>query len=139
MCQECGNLTIDDLDKEMYEFKNHFDLLYFSMNTLLHITYNGWYYCYCGDTDKCLMCWVSQIFDGFQKKYIEKMFDEKVLNLERKKLYFYLIQLFSILYQEYTYGGHDGYSGETWSIGLEDSLRYDEKIQLAKKRGLGRV
>ena len=41
MCQECGNLTIADFDKEIHQFKNHFDLLYFLMNTFLHIMYNG--------------------------------------------------------------------------------------------------
>ena len=78
MCQESGNLTVDGFDKEIRQFKNHFDLLYFLMNTSLHLTNNGWYYCYCGDTDKCLMCRIPRIFDGFEKKYTEKMFDEKV-------------------------------------------------------------
>ena len=85
MCQECGNLTIDDFDKEICQFKNLFDLLYFLMNILLHITYKGWYYCFCRDTDKCLMCWIPRIFNGFKKKYTEKMFNEKYLNLEHKK------------------------------------------------------
>ena len=42
------------------------------------------------------------------------------------------------LHQEYTYGACYWYSGETWSVALEDSLRY-EKFQLDKKRGLRRV
>ena len=54
-------------------------------------------------------------------------------NLEHKKLHPYLIQPFNekkncidcFLHQEYTYGGRDWYLEETWSIGLEDSLRYD--------------
>ena len=70
------------------------------------------------------------------------MFNEKFLNLEHKKSYPYLIQLFNektncidcFLHQEYTYGGCDWYSRETWSIGLENSLRYDEKIQIVKKK-----
>ena len=91
--------------------------------------------------------WIPRIFDGFEKKYTEKMFDYNFFNLEHKKLYPHLIQLFNekkncincFLHQECTYGGRDWYLGETWSIGLEDSLRYDEKIKLDKKRRLGRV
>ena len=75
------------------------------------------------------------------------MFNEKLLNLERKKLYLFLIQLFNekkncidcFLHEEYTYSAYDWYLGETWSIGLEYSLRYDEKVQLDKKRGHRRV
>ena len=33
MCQECGNLTIDDFDKEICQFKNLFDL-HFLMDIL---------------------------------------------------------------------------------------------------------
>ena len=82
------------------------------------------------------------------KQYTEKMIDEKFLSLEHKKLYSYLIQLFNekkncfkcFLHQEYTYSGHDWYSAETWSIGLEVSLRYDEKNSIRfKKRGYGKV
>ena len=64
------------------------------MNTLLQNTYNGWFYCYCEDTGKCLMCRIPQIFDEFEKMHEENMFDEKFLNLEHGKLYGYLIQLF---------------------------------------------
>ena len=71
MCQECGNSTIVDFDKEIRQFKNRFDLLYFLTDTLLYITYNGWYYCYCRDTDKCLLCRISPIFNGFKKKNIK--------------------------------------------------------------------
>ena len=66
-CQECGNLRRDGFDKKICQFKNRFGLLYFLMNTLLHITYNGWYYCYCQETDKCLMWQIPQIFDWFEK------------------------------------------------------------------------
>ena len=70
------------------------------------------------------------------------MFNEKFLNLEHKKSYVYLIQLCNekkncidcFLHQEYTYGGCDWYLRETWSIGLKNSLRYDEKIQVDKKK-----
>ena len=34
MCQECRNLTIDDFDKEICQFKNLFDLLHFLMDIL---------------------------------------------------------------------------------------------------------
>ena len=68
-------------------------------------------------------------------KKIQRMFDEKLLNLEHGKLYCYLIQLFNekkdciycFLHQEYTYGGRDWYLGEKCCVGLEDSLRYDKK------------
>ena len=55
-CQECGNLTKDDYNKKICQFKNRFDLLYFLLKTLLYIMYNGLYYCYCQETDKCLIC-----------------------------------------------------------------------------------
>ena len=57
------------------------------MNTLLQITYNGWFYCYCEDTGKCLLCRIPQIFDDFENMYEENMFDEKFLNLEHGELY----------------------------------------------------
>ena len=73
------------------------------------------------------------------------MFDYNFFNLEHKKLHPYLIQPFNekkncidcFLHQEYTYGGRDWYLGETWSIGLEDSLRYNEKFNQIKKEDLG--
>lgn len=64
------------------------------MNTLLQITYDGWSYCYCVDTGKCLMCRIPQIYYGFKKMYEENKFHEKFLNLEHEKLYGYLIQVF---------------------------------------------
>ena len=79
MCQECRNLTIDDFDKQICQFKNRFDLLYFLINTLLHITYNGWYYWYCRDTDKCLLGLDPSNFRWVRKKYTEKMFDYNFL------------------------------------------------------------
>ena len=72
MCQECRNLTIDDFDKQICQFKNRFDLLYFLINTLLHITYNGWYYWYCRDTDKCLLRLDPSNFRWVRKKIHRK-------------------------------------------------------------------
>ena len=36
----------DGYNKKICQFKNRFDLLIFNED-LLHIMYNGWYYCYC--------------------------------------------------------------------------------------------
>ena len=80
-----------------------------------------------------------------KKKHKEKMLNEKLLNLEHKKLYLFLINLFNekkncidcFLHEEYRYGACDWYSGETWSIGLGYSWRYDEIVQLDKKEDIG--
>ena len=70
--QECDNLTRDDYDKRICQFKNRFDLLYFLMNTSLRITCNGWYYCYCEEVDKCSMGRIPRIYDGSKKNIGKK-------------------------------------------------------------------
>ena len=60
-------------------------------------------------------------FRWVQKKYREKMFDEKFFNLEHGKFYHDMIQLFNerkdcincFLHQKHTYGGCDWYLWET--------------------------
>ena len=42
-------MTEEQFDNETCKFKNRFDLYYFLLNTLSFITYNGYYYCFCGE------------------------------------------------------------------------------------------
>ena len=66
------------------------------------------------------------------------MFNEKFLKDYQSKLYYHLQELFYVnieslycfLLDEYTYKGRDWYTGETWSVSLSDSIRYQEKIKM---------
>ena len=48
-CKHHRNMTEEQFDNETCKFKNRFDLYYFLLNTLSFITYNGYYYCFCGE------------------------------------------------------------------------------------------
>lgn len=135
-------MSKEQIGQKICYFKNSFDLLFLLMNTLLQITYDGWFYCYCVDTGKCLMCRIPQIFYGFEKMYEENMFHEKFSYLEHEKLYGYLIQVFEkkkncidcFIHSEYTYRGCDWNCGKTWSVGLQEQLEYNRKIKLDQKK-----
>ena len=93
------------------------------------------------------MCQIPSVFDGFEQRHKEKTLDEEFLHLEHGKLYGYLIKLFKekkhcldcFIHAEYTFHGHDWQKGETGSVNLTDQLRYEEKIQLDKKKKVGWV
>ena len=42
-------MTNEEFDKETSRFKGRFDLYYFILNALSLITYDGYYYCFCGE------------------------------------------------------------------------------------------
>ena len=66
------------------------------------------------------------------------MFSEGYLRNYHLKLIPYLNKRFfqnkssicCFLDDEYTYRGHDWYSGETWSVSLSESIKYSEKIKM---------
>ena len=53
--------------KKKSNFGSRFKLACFLLDVLSHISYNGWYYCYCNSNDKYLMYGVPNIFDEFEK------------------------------------------------------------------------
>ena len=73
-----------DKTKEQYEkisgFNSRSDLLFVLINTLLHIVYNGYYYCFCRERlpIKCRICKVSEIFVDFEVEIKEK---KMILNI----------------------------------------------------------
>ena len=81
-------------------------LLLLLLNTSSHISYNGWYYCYCGDEKKeqkkernkkekiCLMCKIPMIFTNFERD-LAIICLIWISNEYHSKLYFHTNQLFN--------------------------------------------
>ena len=93
---ECKHkyLTKEQFDKETCQFKNRFDLYYFLLNTLSLITYNGYYYCFCGEEkffkkkqERCFICQITIIFSDFESDLSKNMFNENFLKDYQSKLY----------------------------------------------------
>ena len=91
---------------------------------------------------KFQLCVIPTIFFEFEKDIEKNIFDLNFLYSYHSKLCFQLNQLFDedktatecFLHSEYEFRGRDWTSGETWSVSLSDSIRYDEKIELCQLR-----
>lgn len=66
------------------------------------------------------------------------MFDVDILNSCYGKFSHELMELFDenkscidcLLYHEYTFSGRNWNTGETWSVPLSESIRYNERIKI---------
>ena len=86
------------------------------------------------------MCATPIIFSNFEKDVEKNMFNVIFLFSYYSKVCFELMQLFDedkscincFLHQEYTFGGRDWTTGETWHVPPSESIRYSENIKIAK-------
>ena len=72
------NMNINEYKKKNSNFAGRFELAYFIINTLSHICYKGWCYCYCsndGNKKTCLMCTILGDFDEFELKLHDQILD----------------------------------------------------------------
>ena len=137
-------MTKDEFKKEILigQKKSRFDVIFFVLNTLHQIQSSGYLYCYCDEKKKlkCQLCGIPTILLEFEKDTEKNMFDLDLLHFYYSKLCFKWNQLFDedktsadcFLHNGYEFKGRDWTSGETWSVSLLESLRYNEKIKFAQ-------
>ena len=120
--------------------KSRFDLEYFILNTLYHISNSGYWHRYSQSPDKgkCQMCKTPTIFSNFSRDIEHNIFDYDFLFFYYTKLFKELLKLIDhgkmdcveCFSNEYTFRGRDYSTATSWSIPLSESIQYNEKIQI---------
>ena len=96
-CQGHKSLTKNQYVNQIWNFNSRYDLFFFIMNTLSHIVYNRYYYCYYEELKlKCSICKFSQIFRDFNKGLMDHIFDYEYLKNYNDKLFPHLTKIFHL-------------------------------------------
>ena len=111
----------EEFNEKISNFKTKYDLLLILLNTLLLIENNRYYYCFCQNKNKCLICRIPNVSYYFENDLKDNMFNEEYLKNYHLKLIQSINKLFfqnkasacCFLDDEYTYRSRDWYSGET--------------------------
>ena len=84
------------MSKQEYNKKKN--IIFFLMNTLLHIKFNSLFYCFCDwiNQEKCVICTLTTDFNGFVEEMTGNMKNIDFLKKYQLKLYPYLSKLFYI-------------------------------------------
>ena len=88
------------------------------------------------------MCARPLIFSNFEKDIDRNMFGVVFLESCYSKLCHEPMELYDkdkssidcFLHQEYTFGGRDWTSGETWCVLLSESIRYSESLKFQSSK-----
>lgn len=138
--QEYRNMTKEEYEKKYLDLSQN--LIFIWMNTLSHIVYNGYYFCFCREElpIKCSICKVSENYVDFEDEIKKYIFDFEYLKKHHDKLFPYLMKMFHLnieticcfLHQEYQTKGRDWYTGDIWCCSVYDSVCLIEKIEINK-------
>ena len=122
--------------------KSRFELVYFILNTLYHISNPGYWYCYCQSPGKgkCQMCMIPKIFVNFTQDIENNIFDYEFLFFYYTKLSKELLKLIphgkmdfvECFLNEYVFGGRDYSTATSWSVPFSESIRYNKEIQIER-------
>ena len=123
--------------------KMRYELVYFILNSLHHITKSNFWYYYCEDlsNEKCRMRIIAMIFCYFENEVERNLFDCNCLFWYYTTLCRELLQLFDekkvcieCMHGEYVFSGKDWYTEEYWQVPLSKSIQYNEKLQISNLR-----
>ena len=93
---DCGHeqITIQDFNKKINDFKSTYTIAYFLINCLSLIKYKSWSYCFCVGEKKCELCIINGDFNNFEDVMGEDISDQNFLLEYQSKPYLYLRRLF---------------------------------------------
>ena len=121
------------------KLKTRYEIVYFILNTLHYIKKSSFWYCYCDhleNGDKYKMCYISIIFNDFEKDIKRNLFDVNFLFNYYTKLCHELLELFDqkkkiVLNAFRVSTSLVVETGTLVSVTLSESIRYNERLQVA--------
>ena len=144
-CTDWKQINRDNFKMEILigqKKKKRYELVFLIINILHHIQSSGCWHCHCDKKKqgKCKMCARPLIFSNFEKDIDRNMFGVVFLESCYSKFCHEPMELYDkdkssidcFLHQEYTFGGRDWTSGETWCVLLSESIRYSESLKISK-------